>query len=325
MALPGSHDPSSPLTVDVRRRSLVSLGDSDPALWRRWLATAERFRTAGAPAASPARGRHVGLGFFEPSTRTRISFERAVHGLGAHPYVMAGESSSLVKGESLRDTARTLVAAGLELLVVRHKEAGTARVFADAVPVPILNAGDGANEHPTQALLDWLTMWRHFRRLEGLKILFVGDVKHSRVAHSLRYGKQFGHTFGVAAPAALVEPALLQQFGTFEPSLDAAIPRYDVVYVLRPQRERFAEADLLDDAAYRERYAITEARAAKLAPNARVMTPGPVTAGFEIDVSVAEDPSRSLVWEQVVNGTWLRMALLHGAFGGALEPGEALR
>lgn len=267
----------------------------------------------------------MGLCFFEPSTRTRISFERAARGLGTIPYVVGGESSSLVKGESLRDTARTLVAAGLEALVVRHKEPGTARVFAEAVPVPILNAGDGSNEHPTQALLDWLTMWRHFRRLEGLKILFVGDVKHSRVAHSLRFGKALGHTFGVCAPEKLSDPATLAEFGRFEPSLDEAIPRYDVVYALRPQRERFAEAKLFDDAAYHRAYGITEARAAKLAKGARVMTPGPVTENFEIAASVAEDPTRSLVWEQVVNGTWVRMALLHGAFGGALDGGEALR
>lgn len=265
----------------------------------------------------------MGLCFFEASTRTRVSFERAARGLGAIPYVLAGDSSSLVKGESLRDTARTLVAAGLELLVLRHKEEGASRVFAEAVPVPIVNAGDGANEHPTQALLDWLTMWRHFRKFR-LKILFVGDVKHSRVAHSLKHGRALGQTFGVSAPEALVDPAVVKDFGTFEPSLDAAMARYDVIYVLRPQRERFAAANLFDDASYRKNYGITAARAATLLPGARIMTPGPVTANFEIDEKVAEDPERSLIWEQVVNGTFVRMALLHGAFGGTLDGAEAI-
>lgn len=322
---PASRIPSSPLAGSHPARSLLSLADVPPATWRRWIATADRFRQGGAPEHSPAKGRHVALCFFEPSTRTRISFERAARGLGACPYVLAADSSSLAKGESLRDTARTLVAAGLELLVLRHRDEGACRVFAEAVPVPVLNAGDGSNEHPTQALLDWLTLWRHFGRLAGLRILLVGDVKHSRVAHSLRFGKALGQTFGVAAPEALVDRKLVADFGAFEPSLDEALSRYDVVYVLRPQRERFATAGILDDATYRRDFGITAARAARLAPQARILTPGPVSANFEIDEAVVEDPSRSLVWEQVVNGTYLRMALLHGAFGGALDDGEAIR
>ena len=241
--------------------------------------------------------------FFEPSTRTRLSFDLAAQRLGAHVLTFLPETSSTTKGESLQDTALTVAAVGADILVVRHKEEGAPQAVAEWTGLPVINAGDGAGEHPTQALLDAVTLRRHFGRLDGLRMAIVGDIAHSRVAGSLVS----------AMPALGVEVTLAgpERWLPAEPSLptstdvDGLLGEVDVVYLLRVQQERGGVVD--ND--YLSRFRLDERRASRLGDNAVVMHPGPINRGVEISDIVAESP-RSLITEQVRNGVPTRMAVL---------------
>jgi aspartate carbamoyltransferase catalytic subunit len=249
------------------------------------------------------KGRIVFNLFYENSTRTLMSFSTAAHRLGASVVTLPVEQSSVKKGETLEDTARTLNAMRPDALVIRHRENGAAERVAEIMDCPVINAGDGTDEHPTQALLDAATIRSHFRRIEGLKVAICGDIVHSRVAHSnMKLLPRLGATVRMGGPEKLVPGDALP--------VDEAIEGADVVMMLRVQRERLEE-DLGDaPGEYLRRYGLTAERLATAAPDAVVMHPGPMNRGVEIDGSIADDPQRSLITLQVEYGVAIRMACL---------------
>jgi aspartate carbamoyltransferase catalytic subunit len=241
--------------------------------------------------------------FFEPSTRTRLSFDLAAQRLGAHVLTFFPKTSSATKGESLQDTALTVAAIGADILVVRHSEEGAPQAVAEWTGLPVVNAGDGAGEHPTQALLDAVTMWRHFGGLDGLRMAIVGDITHSRVAGSLVGAMP---TLGVDVTLVGPERWLPAEAPVaVSGDLDGILGDVDVVYLLRVQQERGGVID--DD--YVTHFCLDASRAARLGDHAVVMHPGPINRGVEISDHVAESP-RSLINEQVRNGVPTRMAVL---------------
>ena len=261
-----------------------------------------------------ADGRLAGLtqinAFFENSTRTLFSFEIAGKRLGAQVSSFHPAASSVRKGESLIDTAQTLNAMRPDLIVIRHEANGAAAEVAAHVDCPVINAGDGQGEHPTQALLDALTIRRRFGRIEGLKVAICGDIRHSRVAGSnIRALPLLGAELRLVGPQALLPAALPEGVVAFT-DFDEGIAGADVVMMLRIQRERLEAG--LDDALgdYHARYGLTRARLAGAAPHAIVMHPGPMNRGVEIDGDLADDPARSVVLEQVEYGVAVRMACL---------------
>jgi len=243
--------------------------------------------------------------FYENSTRTLMSFATAGHRLGASVVTLPVEQSSVKKGETLQDTARTLNAMRPDALVIRHQENGAPAAIAFIMDCPVINAGDGTNEHPTQALLDAATIRHRLGRVEGLKIAICGDIAHSRVARSnAKLLPRLGAEVRLAGPPELMPD------GVPAPSIDEAISGADVVMMLRVQRERLSE-DLGDaPGEYLERYGLTDERLATAAPNALVMHPGPMNRGVEIEGSIADDAERSLITLQVEMGVAARMACL---------------
>jgi aspartate carbamoyltransferase catalytic subunit len=259
----------------------------------------------GRRASERLHGRIVFNVFYENSTRTAMSFATAAHRLGASAIALSVERSSVTKGETLEDTARTLNAMRPDALVIRHRENGAPAVVAAVMDAPVLNAGDGTNEHPTQALLDAATIRHRLARIEGLKVAICGDIRHSRVARSnARLLPRLGAEVRLAGPPELMPdelPAL---------SADEAIAGADVVMMLRVQRERL-ESELGDaPGEYLARYGLTRERLETAAPGALVMHPGPMNRGVEIEDSVADDPQRSLITMQVEMGVAVRMACL---------------
>ena len=241
-----------------------------------------------------------------------MSFATAAHRLGAAPLTLPVEQSSIKKGETLEDTARTLNAMRPDALVIRHRENGAPAAVALIMDCPVINAGDGTNEHPTQALLDAATIRQHFGRIEGLKVAICGDIRHSRVARSnAKLLPRLGAEVRLAGPPELMPDDIAAL------SVDEAIAGADVVMMLRVQRERLEED--LDDAPgeYLERYGLTAERLARAAPDAVVMHPGPMNRGVEIESAVADDPQRSLIALQVEMGVAVRMACLELLLGGA--------
>jgi aspartate carbamoyltransferase catalytic subunit len=244
--------------------------------------------------------------FFENSTRTLMSFATAAHRLGASVVTLPVEQSSVKKGETLDDTAHTLNAMRPDALVMRHRDNGAAAAVAEVMDCPVINAGDGTNEHPTQALLDAATIRSHFGRIDGLTVAICGDIRHSRVAHSnALLLPRLGANVRLGGPPMLMPDDLLSPH-----SVDEAIEGADVVMMLRVQRERLEEE--LGDAPgeYLDRYGLTSERLAKAAPNAVVMHPGPMNRGVEIDGAIADDAERSLISLQVEYGVAVRMACL---------------
>ncbi len=262
------------------------------------------------------RGRTVVNLFYEDSTRTRISFETAAKRLSADVINFSAKGSSVAKGESLKDTALTLQAMGIDAVVVRHAASGAAHRLAGWVDGSVLNAGDGTHEHPTQALLDAYTMRSRLGRLDGLRVAIVGDVLHSRVARS---NVLLLHTLG--AKVTLVSPPTLVPVGVdawpaqVSYDLDGVLPDADVVMMLRVQRERMTEAYFPSVREYARRYGLDSRRAALLPEHAIVMHPGPMIRGMEIAPEVA-DSKRSTIVEQVANGVSVRMACLYLLLGG---------
>jgi aspartate carbamoyltransferase catalytic subunit len=250
-------------------------------------------------------GRIVFNVFYENSTRTAMSFATAAHRLGASAIALSVERSSVAKGETLEDTARTLNAMRPDALVIRHRENGAPDIVARIMDAPVLNAGDGTNEHPTQALLDAATIRHRLGRLEGVKIAICGDIRHSRVARSnAKLLQRLGAEVRLAGPPELL-PADVPPL-----SIDEAIAGADVVMMLRVQRERL-EAELGDaPGEYLSRYGLTRERLATASPQAVIMHPGPMNRGVEIDDAVADDPERSLIALQVEMGVAARMACL---------------
>jgi aspartate carbamoyltransferase catalytic subunit len=262
------------------------------------------------------RGRTVVNLFYEDSTRTRISFEAAAKRLSADVINFSAKGSSVSKGESLKDTALTLQAMGADAVVIRHPVSGAPHRLAIWIDGAVLNAGDGTHEHPTQALLDAYTIRARLGRLDGLSVVIVGDVLHSRVARS---NVLLLHTLG--ASVTLVGPPTLLPVGVDAwPAksgydLDAALPGADVVMMLRVQRERMDDAYFPSVREYSRRYGLDAARMRMLPEHAIVMHPGPMNRGMEITPDVA-DSARSTIVEQVANGVSVRMAVLYLLLGG---------
>ncbi|MFJ9645322.1 aspartate carbamoyltransferase catalytic subunit [Streptomyces sp. NPDC101206] len=275
------------------------------------------------------RGRTICNLFFEDSTRTRISFEAAEKRLSADVINFAAKGSSVSKGESLKDTAQTLEAMGVDAVVIRHHASGAPYRLATSgwIDAPVINAGDGTHQHPTQALLDAFTMRRRLvgrdaglgKGLDGRRITIVGDVLHSRVARS---NVDLLHTLG--AEVTLVAPPTLLPVGVgtwpceVSYSLDEVLPKSDAVMMLRVQRERMNAAFFPTEREYSRRYGLDGARMAKMPDHAVVMHPGPMVRGMEITAEVA-DSDRCTVVEQVANGVSIRMAVLYLLLGGS-EP-----
>lgn len=249
--------------------------------------------------------------FFEASTRTLLSFEIAGKRLGADVVNLAAGQSSLKKGETLLDTALTLNAMRPDVLVIRHDRSGAVALIASKMDCPVLNAGDGRHEHPTQALLDALTIRRRKGRIEGLRIAICGDVLHSRVARSnFHLLTALGAEVRAVAPATLMPPAI-ETFGVVpHTDMAAGLEGADVVMMLRLQRERMEGALVPSTREYFRTFGLTRARLAVAAPDVLVMHPGPMNRGVEIDSDVADDIQRSAITEQVEMGVAVRMACL---------------
>ncbi len=265
------------------------------------------------------RGSTVVNLFMEPSTRTRFSFEVAEKRLSADTLNFSASTSSVTKGETLVDTARNLMAMAPDFIVIRHPNVGAPHRLARVIPASIINAGDGINEHPTQALLDAFTMRQHRGRLEGLKVVIAGDIRHSRVARSnALLLTKMGAEVRFVAPASLL-PVGAEALGAtaylrMEPALEGA----DVVMMLRIQRERQRNVSFPSLREYYDFFALTPERLALASPDAMVMHPGPMNRGVEIDSLVA-DGSQSVILEQVTNGVAIRMAILYLLAGGRRE------
>jgi aspartate carbamoyltransferase catalytic subunit len=263
------------------------------------------------------RGRTVINLFLEPSTRTRTSFEIAAKRLSADAVNFSAGSSATVKGESLRDTAATLAAMACDLVVIRHKYAGSPRMLAEMMDCSIVNGGDGMHEHPTQALLDLYTMRQRLGRLEGLTVGIVGDICHSRVAGSLVPAlRKVGARPIIIAPPTLLpsRPDVLGAEVSWD--LDEVLPTLDVAYMLRIQMERAEGMPFPSLREYARLYGMNSARLAKLPSGSIVMHPGPMNRGVEISADVA-DGDRSVVLNQVESGVAVRMALMYLLLGGA--------
>lgn len=263
------------------------------------------------------RGKTVAIAFFEASTRTRISFSTAASRLGADTMALQAEASSLKKGESLMDTVRTLEAMKPDAIVMRHSSSGAPHFVADRLEIPVLNAGDGMHEHPTQALLDALTIRDRKERLDGLNVTILGDILHSRVARSnIHLLSKFGAHLTLCGPSMWVPREVqslahnIRRIVCIDEALDGA----DVVMTLRVQTERLHEPALAPDE-YIARYQLTPERLRRAKSDALVMHPGPMIRGLEIDDAVADGP-QSCVLEQVTNGLAVRMALLYHLVGG---------
>jgi aspartate carbamoyltransferase catalytic subunit len=263
------------------------------------------------PKVPALRGKTVVSLFYEESTRTRLSFETAARRLSADVMNFSASSSSISKGESLRDTVQTIDAMGVDALVVRHSSAGVPWQVASWASCSVINAGDGWHEHPTQALLDCYTIRRARGSLDGLRIAIVGDVKHSRVARSnVLAFSLLGAEVTLVAPPTLLPPSLEGwPVAAASHDLDDVLPKADVVYLLRLQAERQTEALLPSLREYTAAFGLTRDRARLLSDDALVMHPGPMNRGVEIAAEVADLP-RSVMTRQVANGVAVRMAVL---------------
>ncbi|MCK9540307.1 aspartate carbamoyltransferase catalytic subunit [Dokdonella sp.] len=306
--------PDLQIDAQGRLRHLLCLDGLGRARITALLDRAAQLRGAARRGELPAllAGRTVVNLFFEPSTRTRTSFELAARRLGALVVNFDIASSSTLKGETLEDTLATLEAMHADAFVIRHRENGTPRqLAAHARRAAVLNAGDGNRAHPTQGLLDLLTMRDHKGRIEGLTVTLCGDIRHSRVARSDISGlSTLGATdIRLCGPASLLPSSEEFPHCRLDVDFDAAIADADVIIMLRMQKERMESLPGIDEAEYFQRYGLSPTRLARARPDAIVMHPGPMNRGIEIDPLVA-DGAQSVVLEQVTNGVFVRMAAL---------------
>lgn len=248
--------------------------------------------------------------FLENSTRTRISFELATRKLGGGVVNFSADSSSLGKGESLLDTAQTLSALKADCIVVRHTSAGSPKFLADQLSIPIVNAGDGFHEHPTQAMLDAYTIEEEIGSLKGKRVLIIGDIAHSRVARSnIHVLKKLGASISVCGPPTLMPPSpeILGVDYAFRP--EELIPQADVIMMLRIQSERHNQTQIPSLSEYAEFWGLNKQRLKLVKPKAIILHPGPINRGVELDSEVADDP-RAMILNQVSNGILVRMVVL---------------
>jgi len=267
------------------------------------------------PKVPALRGRTVVSLFFEDSTRTRLSFDTAAKRLSADTMSFAVSSSSVNKGESVRDTIETIEAMGIDAVIVRHKSSGVPAQIARWTDAAVINAGDGWHQHPTQALLDAYTARSHLGSLEGRHVAIVGDIKHSRVARSdIEIFTRLGAHVTLVAPRTLLPASTSAWDVDVTQDLDAVLPTVDVCYLLRMQQERMTEALVPSLREYTACFGLTEARAERLRSDALIMHPGPMNRGVEIASAVA-DLENAVITEQVSNGVAVRMAVLFMLLG----------
>jgi aspartate carbamoyltransferase catalytic subunit len=293
----------------VAPRSLLDVDDLNPDELVGVLDRAVAFREALPPRDLLAGVPVLNL-FFEASTRTATSFTLAEQRVGADVISFAPGASSLGKGETIADTALTLGGIGVRVIVVRHPESGFARRLADAFDGHVVNAGDGTHAHPTQALLDLMTLRQEFGRFAGLRVAIVGDILHSRVARSNIVGmRALGIDVTLVGPPTLLPQAFAADGLRIERDLDAILPQLDAVMMLRIQRERISGGLLPSLEDYTRRYQLNRARLRSLPPNAVILHPGPYNRGVELTDDVLDDP-RSRYVAQVHNGVFVRMSVL---------------
>ena len=271
------------------------------------------------------RGKTIVNLFFEASTRTRVSFEFAEKRLSADTVNIGASGSSVTKGETLVDTARNLEAMRIDMVVIRHWASGAARFLAERIPSNVINAGDGSHEHPTQALLDILTLRDHFGEISGKKVCIVGDILHSRVARSNIFGLlELGAEVAVCGPPTLV-PRGIEELGVgVIPRVEEAIDWADALNVLRLQLERMEAGFVPSLREYNRVYGVTSARLAAASADRLILHPGPMNRGVEIDSDVADGP-HSVILQQVTNGVAIRMAVLYLLAGGQPDTAEAAK
>ncbi len=301
-----------------QRAHLLSIADLDRDEIEELLRVTDTFVEVGRrpiPKVPALRGRTVVMLFFEDSTRTRLSFETAAKRLSADTMSFSVSSSSLNKGESVRDTIETIEAMGIDAVVVRHKSSGVPAQIARWTSASVINAGDGWHQHPTQALLDAYTARSHLGSLEGRRIALVGDIKHSRVARSnIEIFTALGAQVTLVAPRTLLPASLSAWPVQVSQDLDAVLPTVDVCYLLRMQQERMTEALVPSLREYTATYGLTSARADRMKDGAIIMHPGPMNRGVEIASEVADRPS-AVITEQVANGVAVRSAVLFTLLG----------
>jgi aspartate carbamoyltransferase catalytic subunit len=297
-----------------KTKDLLTLEDLSTTEINHILDTANSFKevsTRSVKKVPALRGRTVVLFFHEPSTRTRISFELAAKRLSADILNVQTASSSLVKGETLLDTLKTLESMTIDALVVRHKSSGVPKMLADATGASVINAGDGAHEHPTQGLLDLFTIREHKGKIEGLTVTIIGDITHSRVARSDIYGlTKLGAKVRLCAPPTLLPMGIEKMGVEIFHDLNQALEGTDVVYVLRLQLERQKKNLFPTIREYSMLYGVTSERLKRAKKDAMVMHPGPMNRGVEISSGVADGPA-SVIDDQVTNGVAVRMAVLY--------------
>lgn len=300
--------------MSFNRKDLLGLEHLDKKEIQTILDAAKPFKnmfTRSIKKAPALVGKTVVTLFCEPSTRTRTSFEIAAKRLSADVISIAPKTSSFVKGESLIDTAKTLEAMKADIIIIRHTSAGAPELLAKNLNASIVNAGDGFHEHPTQGLLDLYTMYEKKKRIEGLKVLLVGDILHSRVARSNIWAlTKFGAKVRVVGPPTLIPRSISSLGVEVFYDLDEAIKGVDVVNILRIQMERQQGAFFPSIHEYNELYQVTAKRLANAKPDVLIMHPGPMNRGIEIDSDVADSPA-AVINEQVTNGIAVRMAVLH--------------
>jgi len=307
----------APVTAGVQRlksRHLLGIAGMDAAEISLILDTAEAMKEVGTRPIKkvPAlRGRTVVNLFFEPSTRTRTSFEIAEKRLSADTLNIAAQSSSVVKGETLVDTALNLEAMAPDMIVLRHAHSGACHLLSRICRAGIINAGDGMHEHPTQALLDAFTIREHKQRIKGLKVAIVGDLLHSRVLRSnVQLLTKLGADVWVSGPPTLMPPGIEREGVRRTTSVDEAVEGADVVMLLRVQLERMQGAFFPSLREYFTVFGMTRERMRRARHDAIIMHPGPMNRGVEIDSDVADGPY-SVILEQVANGVAVRMAVLY--------------
>lgn len=262
------------------------------------------------------RGKTVILLFYEPSTRTRLSFDIAAKRLSADSLSISAGTSSVVKGETLIDTAKNLEAMNPDMIVIRHSSAGVPHMLAGRVKASIINAGDGMHAHPSQALLDMLTVRQNKKTLEGLKIAIIGDISHSRVARSNINGfTKMGSSVVLAGPPTMIPRGIETMGATVTYSVDEAISDADVIMMLRIQKERLKSFSFSTEREYAITYGLSADRMKQAKPDVLIMHPGPLNRGVEISPEVADGPF-SIILDQVTNGVAVRMALFYLLSGG---------
>lgn len=302
-----------PASAGWQRKDLLSIRELEPEEVVTILDTAAAFKTVGSRDIKkvPAlRGKTMVNFFVEPSTRTRISFELAAFRLSADVVNISAATSSLQKGESLKDTALNLQALHSDIIVLRHSSAGAARFLSERLEASIINAGDGAHEHPTQALLDVFTIRERLGKIEGLKVAIVGDILFSRVARSNIWAlRKLGAEVILVGPSTLLPRSFEAMGARVARSIDDIIDYADVINLLRIQHERQRKEYFPSLGEYVRFFGLTKERAARLKSTCLVMHPGPINRGVEIDSDIADGP-QSVILDQVTNGLAVRMAVL---------------